>query len=112
MDMVLDEHALHRILSAITKPTKWAPFRPWCMQCNALLGAIARAIHCRHCGRHVCGACVRCRLSPEYFPKAFEMYEPSWVCLVCEKILVARKEENSSSTHPISSLGDDDERYI
>jgi hypothetical protein len=36
-----------------------------------------------------------------YFPKA------SWVCT-----LVARKEDNGSSTHPISSsVGDDDERF-
>lgn len=36
------------------------------------------------------------------------MQEPSWVCDVCEKILVARKEEVSNATPPTaSSYGDE-----
>lgn len=112
LDMVTDDHALHRILAAIATPLKMAPTRPWCMSCKTALGSFARALHCRHCSRHVCSACTRCTLPPDYFPKSFDLYEPSWVCTVCEKILIARKEENSSSTHPISSLGDEDDRYL
>jgi hypothetical protein len=38
--------------------------------------------------------------------------EVSKVCVVCEKILVSRKEESMSGTHPSSSYGDeDDERF-
>jgi hypothetical protein len=34
--------------------------------------------------------------------------EPSWVCGVCEKVLVARKEETSNATPPTAtSYGDD-----
>jgi hypothetical protein len=32
------------------------------------------------------------------------------VCFVCEKILVARKEDNSTGTQPMSSIGDEEER--
>jgi hypothetical protein len=112
LDMVQDDHSLHRILAAITGPPKCAPARTWCMHCRSPLGSFARALHCRHCGRHICSACSRCTLTPDLFPKSFEIYEASWVCIVCEKILVARKEDNSSSTNPISSLDDDDERFL
>lgn len=111
LDMVQDENTLYRILAAITHPPKWAPTRTWCMSCRTPLGSFARAIHCRHCGRHVCGACTRCTLAPEFFPKTFDIYEASWVCVVCEKILVARKEDNSTETQPMSSVGDEEERF-
>ena len=103
LDMVQDENTLYRILAAINHPPKWAPARTWCMHCKTSLGSFARGMNCRHCGRHICGACSRCTLAPDYFPKNFEIYEASWVCLLCEKILVARKEDNSSGTQPISS---------
>ena len=103
LDMVKDEHSLHRILAAINKPQKWAPARTWCMHCNAMLGSFARALHCRHCGRLVCGACSPRSLPAEFFPKSFEIYESSWVCVVCEKILVGRKEDNSSTTQPTTA---------
>jgi hypothetical protein len=112
LDMVTDDHSLHRILAAITRPPKLAPTRTWCMHCKSSLGSIARSLHCRHCGSHICSACSRCTLTPDYFLKSFDIYEPSSVCLVCEKILVARKEENSSSTQPISSVEDEDEMLI
>jgi hypothetical protein len=113
LDMVSDEHSIHRILAAITRPPKWAPTRPWCMQCKSILGSYSRAMHCGHCGRHLCGGCIQRTLPPDYFPKSFEMYEPAWVCHVCEKILVSRKEDflsnSSGSTHPVSSIADEDE---
>lgn len=112
LDMVTDEHSLYRILAAMTRPQKLAPIRSWCMQCKSLLDPIGSALHCHHCGSHICCACSRCTLAPDYFPKSFGIYEPSPVCLVCEKILVARKEENSSSTQPISSLVDEDDRSM
>lgn len=108
--MVADEHSTHRILAAISTPVKWAPthLRPWCMSCKTLLGTFAKSIHCRHCGRHICGACARRKLAPDFFPKAFEIYEASWVCLVCESILATRKEEElTNSTHPVSSIMDE-----
>jgi hypothetical protein len=55
---------------------------------------------------------MRTTLAPEFFPKTFEIYEPSWVCCVCEKILIARKEDNSTGTQPISSVGDEDEQRL
>jgi hypothetical protein len=52
-------------------------------------------------------------MPPEYFPKSFEIFEPSWVCIVCEKILMDRKEDflsnSSGSTHPISSIGGEED---
>jgi myosin-5 len=116
LDMVSDDHAIYRILSAIKKPRKWAPSRPWCMQCKTLFGSGSRAIHCGHCGRHVCGGCTRRTLPPECFPKSFDIFEPSWVCVVCEKILMDRKEDffsnSSGSTHPISSIGDEEDQDV
>jgi hypothetical protein len=110
LDMVQDEHSLHRLLAAIAKPPKWAPSRPWCMHCKAVLGSFARALHCRHCGRLICGACAPRTLNAEFFPKSFEIYESSWVCTVCEKILVSRKEESGSgATLPTASSSKDEE---
>lgn len=108
LDMVEDETDLHRILSAITKPSKWAPARTWCMQCQSALGTFARAMHCRHCSRLICGSCASCCLPPHYFPKSFKVQEPSWVCCLCEKILLGRKDDNSHGTPPTAtSYGDD-----
>lgn len=110
LDMVQDDHNLHRILAAITRPPKRAPPRPFCMHCRSSIGS--HAMHCRHCGRHTCSACCRCTLTPDYFPKSFEIFEASWVCIVCENILVARREDSSSSTNPMSSLDDEEDRFI
>jgi ankyrin repeat protein len=112
LDMISDENSIHRILAAVVRPPKWAPTRPWCMQCKSLLGSNSRAIHCRHCGRHLCGGCIRRTLIPDFFPKSFEIHEPSWVCLVCDKILVSRKEDRTNSsgtTIPVASVVDDNE---
>mmetsp|Transcript_42425 Transcript_42425/g.102663 ORF Transcript_42425/g.102663 Transcript_42425/m.102663 type:complete len:1772 (+) Transcript_42425:209-5524(+) len=111
-DMVQDENTLYRLLATITHPTPLAPKRSRCMNCRAHLGPFGKTIHCGHCGRHVCGACTRTSLAPEFFPKTFDLHDPSAVCLVCEKILVARKEDNSTGTQPISSVGDEDERML
>jgi hypothetical protein len=108
LDMVGDERALYRILSAINRPLKLAPTRPWCMHCKKALGAIARGVHCRHCSRLVCGACAAC-LPAEYFPKIFDVLEPSWACSVCERILAGRREDMSNTTNPASSYGDEEE---
>lgn len=109
LDMVEDEHDLHRLLAAISKPQKWAPSRSRCMQCKATLGTFARAIHCRHCGRMVCGACSHRSLAAHFFPKSFELNDSAWVCLVCEKILVSRREDEFSDTQPATSYLEDDE---
>ena len=110
LDMLSDEHSLHRILSAINRPQKRAPTRSWCMSCRGVLGTYSRALHCRHCSRLICGKCSSSCLPVEYFPKSFEVNEPSWACSVCEKILTARKEDTSMSTgtYPASSYGDDE----
>jgi hypothetical protein len=111
LDMVMNDHSTHRIMAAITKQPQPAPWRPWCMQCKAAIGSDARAIHCGHCGRHTCRSCCRSTLSPDYFPKFFVLEGPTAVCMVCEKILLARKEDNSSSTQPLSvSIGDEDDK--
>lgn len=108
LDMVEDEHDLYRLLAAISKPSKWAPTRTWCMHCKSVLGSYARAMHCRHCSRLVCGSCASSCLPSDYFPKSFGVKEPSWVCSVCEKILMARQEDTSNGTPPTtSSFGDD-----
>jgi ankyrin repeat protein len=111
IDMVSDNHDLHRILAAISKPQKWAPNRPWCMHCKEMLGSFARAMHCRHCGRFVCGGCLVRALPPTYFPKSFEIYEQAWVCVVCEEILVSRRQgggdDDASVTQPTTSLLDE-----
>ena len=110
LDMVMDDRSIHRIMAAITKQPRPAPTRPWCMACKAAIGSDARAIHCGHCGRYTCRSCCHSTLTPNYFPKLFMLHGPTAVCLVCEKILVARKEENSSSTQPLSvSIGDEDD---
>ena len=117
LDMVKDTSSLVSILSAISVPQKWAPSRTWCMQCKTTLGTFARALHCRHCGRFVCGDCSPRTLSKEHFPADFEIDDNAWVCTLCEKILVARKdcemysasfsekkEDDCSSTQLVSSI--------
>lgn len=111
LDMVQDSSTLYRILAAISTPHAWAPARSWCMHCQSALGTFSRAMHCRHCSRLICGSCAIACLPPEYFPKSFDIHEASWVCVLCEKILIARRDENSNSTHPTSSYGDDDEKF-
>ena len=102
LDMVVDEHSIHRILASISHPMQWAPthLRPWCMNCNMLVDPNATTattlIHCRHCGRHVCGSCAPTKLTSDFFPESFEIHDPSWVCLVCERILVTRQEEKGT----------------
>lgn len=108
LDMVKDESSLVNILSAITQPQKWAPTRTWCMECKMTLGTFARALHCRHCGRFVCGDCCPRTLSSDYFPPDFEVDENSaWICVPCDKILVGRKECGLYSAS-FSSKKDDD----
>jgi len=109
LDMVEHPESLRRILSAITDPQKWAPARAWCMNCKVSVGQNDRAAHCRHCSRFICGICSSSCLPPEYFPKSFGISEPAWVCVVCEKILLARKEEASNPALPSSDA--DDERF-
>jgi len=111
-DMVQDESTMFRLLAAITHPTPLAPKRSRCMNCKAHLGPFTKTVHCSHCGRHVCGACTRTSLAPDFFPKTFGLNEPSVVCVACEKILVTRKEDNSTGTQPISSVGGEDERGL
>ncbi|KAL3945263.1 MAG: hypothetical protein SGBAC_000674 [Bacillariaceae sp.] len=111
-DMVQDQNTLYRLLAAITRPTPLAPKRSRCMNCKTHLGPFTKTIHCNHCYRHICGQCTRTSLAPEFFLKTFDLHEASAVCLVCEKILVARKEDNSTGTQPISSVGDEDERML
>lgn len=108
LDMVENENDLLRLVSAITKPSGWAPPRAWCMGCKSSLSSFARAVHCHFCRRLLCRACAITCLPSHYFPKAFGVREPSWVCRVCEKVLVARKEETSNGTPPTAtSYGDD-----
>lgn len=108
LDMVQDdEHSLHRILAAITRKPKWAPSRNSCMHCKLVLGSFAKSRHCRHCGRSVCGNCSHRSLGAELFPKSFGIQESSWVCIVCENILMSRQEENGSETQPNSSIQED-----
>ncbi|VEU44575.1 unnamed protein product [Pseudo-nitzschia multistriata] len=114
LDMVSQETSVHRLLAAITGPPKCAPVRPWCMQCKSPQGSSERSFHCQHCGRHVCSNCTRRALQPDFFPKSFDICEASWVCIVCEDILVSRKEEfsnstSTSATNPTSSLAVDDD---
>lgn len=108
LDMLEDEEDQIRVLSAITKPLKWAPTRSWCMSCKSVLGTFARAMHCRHCSRLICGVCSSSCLPAVYFPKSFDVKEPTWVCGVCEKILTGRREDASQGTPPTAlSFGDE-----
>lgn len=109
LDMVDDSIDTYRILSAITMSHKLAPTRSWCMNCKNVLNRTSRCLHCRHCSRLICDSCTHSCLSSECFPKTFKVTSPSWVCVVCERILTSQKEVMSSSTQPISSYGDDDE---
>jgi len=113
LDMITDRHSLHRVVSAIVKQPQPAPKRPWCMQCQTGLGGRAKTMHCGHCGRHTCSSCSQATLPPSYFPKSFLIDVPTPVCQICEKILGARKEDSSSSTHPLSSsIGYEDEKGL
>ena len=95
-------------MSSISQPQKWAPSRTWCMQCKVTLGTFARALHCRHCGRFVCGDCSPGTLSPDYFPPDFDVDESAWVCVLCEKILLARKENGLYSASFSSNRENED----
>jgi len=112
LDMLSDDTSIQRLLSAINQPSKWAPIRPWCMQCKSPNGASGKLFHCHHCGRHVCAHCAS-GLTPDFFPKSFNIIDVALVCIVCEDILVSRKEDFSNSTgitNPTSSfLAEDDE---
>jgi hypothetical protein len=108
LDMVENRRDLFRIISAITKPSAWAPPRSFCMGCKSLLGSFARAIHCHLCRRLLCRSCACTCLPSHYFPKQFGVKEPSWVCEVCEKVLVARKEDTSNATPPTATSYADD----
>eukprot|EP00547_Thalassionema_nitzschioides_P000456 CAMPEP_0194204396 /NCGR_PEP_ID=MMETSP0156-20130528/3925_1 /TAXON_ID=33649 /ORGANISM="Thalassionema nitzschioides, Strain L26-B" /LENGTH=1546 /DNA_ID=CAMNT_0038930393 /DNA_START=214 /DNA_END=4855 /DNA_ORIENTATION=+ len=106
LDMVSDATSLHRILAAINKPQKLCCDRSWCMHCKATIGKFGRAKNCRRCGRFVCGTCSKNKLKPKCFPKAFEVYESAWVCIVCEGILLSREEEDTSLTQPTTSVSE------
>ena len=109
IDMVVEDHDLHRILSALPKAPRGALARDWCMQCKQSLGSTARAVHCSHCSRLVCHSCTSSCLPPEYFPKTFEIRDATHVCVVCEQILTTRKDDNSFGTvltQPVSSYSD------
>lgn len=115
LDMVSEETSIHRLLAAITGPPKWATNRPWCMQCKSPQRFSNGLLHCQHCGRHICTNCTRRILPPDFFPKSFDVYEDSSVCLICEDILVARKEDfsnSTSATHPASSIAVDDDGHL
>ena len=103
LDMVEQPEVLQRIISSINQPQKWAPVRYWCMCCKNDMHRNTSASHCRHCSRYVCETCSSSCLPPEYFPKTFNITEPSWVCVTCEHILVARKEAGSNATSPSSA---------
>jgi hypothetical protein len=110
LDMVEERHDLYRILSSITCPHKLAPARSWCMHCRNTVGKHVRALHCRHCSRLICDVCASTCLPPEYFPKNFQITDASWVCILCEKILINRKDEvGSGRTLPTSSYGEEDD---
>lgn len=110
LDMVEDTKDLYRLLSAITVPNTLAPNRSWCMHCKKGLSR-KRGFHCRRCSRLTCDACSNACLSPEYYPEHFKVTEASWTCTVCERILTGQKEVSSAATHPLSSYGDDDDRF-
>jgi hypothetical protein len=115
LDMVSEETSMYRLLAAISRQPQLAPSRPWCMQCKSPLRSSERVCHCRHCGRHVCGGCTSRTLTPDFFPKYFIISEASWVCIVCENILVSRKENLSNSTsitNPASSLFVDEDEFL
>ena len=107
-DMVQDESDLFRIFAAITYPQAQAPACSWCMHCQSELGTSVHGVPCRHCSRLVCDKCRSC-LPPHYFLKSFGVNEPSWACVVCEKVLTYMRKEISSTsenTHPFSLCGD------
>lgn len=109
IDMVVEDHDLHRILSTLSRPPRLAPARNWCMQCKRVLGSHTRALHCGHCSRLICNACTNSCLPADYFPKSFDVCEASWVCLICEHVLANRKEDHSYGTmptQPASSFSD------
>jgi hypothetical protein len=110
LDMVENNSDMQRILSVINRPQRPAPARSWCMNCKATLGGThARALHCGGCGRLICGTCAPCCLPAEDFPKCFEYTKSAFVCVICERILSARKDDNCSGTQPTSSYGEDEE---
>ena len=126
-DMIVKESDLYRIIGAITMPpTMVAPIRSYCMHCKVSPSvlpsvatkslsnptvAAAKMTHCRHCCRSVCTNCCRVRLPSDYFGKNFRNVStfgsgppPLWpCCVVCEKILVARKEITSHGTQPTTT---------
>ena len=113
LDMVKRDHHLSRILAAVSVPQKWPQTRTWCMQCKTSLGTFARALHCGHCGRFVCGDCSPRCLTRDHFPSNFEVDEAAYVCILCEKILIQRKQfgctepnriRDDASVQPPSSI--------
>ena len=109
LDMVLDDHSLHRILASISKRQDHIASKGRCMQCKTSLRTFSRCQNCFHCGRHCCPSCCQRRLGHEFFPKFCEVAKASWVCIVCEKILIVRKEDETlDDTQPTTSYGDEE----
>jgi ankyrin repeat protein len=109
LDMVTDDHSLHRVLASISTLQIQMPSRGRCMQCKASLGTFSRVQHCHHCGRHLCLPCCNKLLGVDYFPKFCAVLQASSVCTACEQILLSRKdEETTDETQPTtpSSYGE------
>jgi myosin V len=112
LDMVTDDHSLHRVLASISTLQIQMPSRGRCMQCKTSLGTFSRAQHCHHCGRHLCLTCCHKRLGTDYFPKFCAVLQASLVCSVCERILLSRKEEETmDETQPTTPTSYGEEEY-
>lgn len=101
LDMVSEERALYRILSAIREPQIWAPSRPSCMQCKLSFSTFVRQHHCRHCGRVICGSCSSYSQadSHDFVKKSADTARVSTrICIICEVILEDRKNDESFVT--------------
>lgn len=97
MDMISDQDIMHQLFSSISSEQTLGPSRPYCMQCKKKIGAFGRK-NCRHCGCLLCLKCAPNKLDTIFFPpyceKVIQSGEPMRVCLICEDILISRKEDS------------------
>ena len=77
-------------------------------------GVATKLMHCRHCSRSVCTNCCKTYLPIDAFGKNFRTDPMSFTpngsppkvwpcCVVCEKILMSRKEIMSHGTQPTTT---------
>jgi ankyrin repeat protein len=115
-EMIDDIEILRKIISVISCKQKDAPRRQKCMQCKRKFGKFGRQYNCGFCGSLVCSQCAPTTLGGAYFPPCFDddiLQENTRVCILCEQMLITRKQENDLMGKEVYAIhGDEDVSFL